>query len=285
MKDQYKLNSVYSNNALGKKTYGHMKDQYKLNSVYSNNALGKKTYGHMKDQYKLNSVYSNNALGKKTYGHMKDQYKLNSVYSNNALGKKTYGHMKDQYKLNSVYSNNALGKKTYGHMKNLYKLSSVYYENALEQRLRVDRSQHVNRRQTSMRQDLYLEAFRYDPTKDYWLHTKAVVGKMNVVCKYCRANKFKCETLGMFGSNGKVKRSSLDQPPEPLYSLISGVTLESAHFLQNNRKYNACFQMTSFGTTAVVREEGFMPAFKIQGQIYHRIGSLLPFQDRTPQFL
>ncbi|GBM23772.1 hypothetical protein AVEN_271133-1 [Araneus ventricosus] len=105
-----------------------------------------------------------------------------------------------------------------------------------------------------MRQDLYLVACRYDPTKDYWLHPKAAIGKMNAVCKYCRAKKFKCETLGMFCSNGKVKLPSLDQPPEPLYSLISGVNPESTHFLQNIRKYNACFQMTTFGTTAVVRE-------------------------------
>ncbi|GBN72569.1 hypothetical protein AVEN_248566-1 [Araneus ventricosus] len=118
-----------------------------------------------------------------------------------------------------------------------------------------------------------------------WLHLKADIGKMNVICKYCRAKKFKCETLGMCCSNGKVKLPSLDQPPEPLYSLISGVALESTHFLQNIRKYNACFQLTSFGTTTVDREEGFMPIFNRQGQIYHRIGSLLPFKDRTPQFL
>ncbi|GBM68271.1 hypothetical protein AVEN_88843-1 [Araneus ventricosus] len=136
-----------------------------------------------------------------------------------------------------------------------------------------------------MWQGLYLEAFRYDPTKDYWLHHKATTGKMNVICKYCRAKTFKCETPGMRCSNAKVKLPSQDQPPEPLHSLMSGVTLESTHFLPIIRKYNACFQMTSFGTTAVVREEGFMPTFKIQGQIYHRFGSLLPFQDRTSQFL
>ncbi|GBN82441.1 hypothetical protein AVEN_156966-1 [Araneus ventricosus] len=136
-----------------------------------------------------------------------------------------------------------------------------------------------------MQQGLYLEAFRYDPTKDHWLHPKAAIGKMNVICKYCRAKKFKCETLAMCCSNGKIKLPSFDQPLEPLYSFISGVNLESTHFLQNIRKYNACFQMTSFGTTTVVREEGFMPTFKIQGQIYHGIGSLLPLQDRTPQIL
>ncbi|GBL88659.1 hypothetical protein AVEN_195648-1 [Araneus ventricosus] len=119
-----------------------------------------------------------------------------------------------------------------------------------------------------MWQGLYLEAFGYDPIKDYWLHPEAAIGKMNVVFKYCRAKISKCETLEMFCSNGSVKLPSLDQPPEPLYSLISGVTLESIHFLQNNRKYNACLQMASFGTTTVVRE-AFMPTFKIQGQIYH----------------
>ncbi|GBM73690.1 hypothetical protein AVEN_177740-1 [Araneus ventricosus] len=108
---------------------------------------------------------------------------------------------------------------------------------------------------------------------------------MNVVCKFCRATKVKYETLGMCCSKGKVKLSSLDESPEPFYSLISGVTLESTHFLRNIRKYNACFQMTSVGTTAVVREEGFMPTFKIQAQIYLRIGPVLPFQDSTLRFL
>ncbi|KIH47497.1 hypothetical protein ANCDUO_22443 [Ancylostoma duodenale] len=54
---------------------------------------------------------------------------------------------------------------------------------------------------------------------------------------------------------------------------------------QNIRKYNACFQMTSFGTTAVVQEAGFMPTFKVQGQIYHRAGSLLPPPNEDPKFL
>ncbi|GBM12888.1 hypothetical protein AVEN_114967-1 [Araneus ventricosus] len=66
-----------------------------------------------------------------------------------------------------------------------------------DKRLCVDRSQHINKRQTSMRLGLYLEAFRYDPTKDYWLHPKAAIRKMNVICKYCRAKKFMCEKLGM----------------------------------------------------------------------------------------
>ena len=42
--------------------------------------------------------------------------------------------------------------------------------------------------------------------------------------------------------------------------------------------------MTSFGSTREVRESGFMPTFKIQGQVYHRIGSLFP-GNAEPKFL
>jgi hypothetical protein len=43
--------------------------------------------------------------------------------------------------------------------------------------------------------------------------------------------------------------------------------------------------MTSFGCTKEIREKGFMPTFKIQGQVYHRIGSLMPVEDEEPKFL
>ena len=42
--------------------------------------------------------------------------------------------------------------------------------------------------------------------------------------------------------------------------------------------------MTSFGATEIVREN-YMPCFKIQGQVYHRVGSLMPVPDAEAQFL
>jgi hypothetical protein len=65
---------------------------------------------------------------------------------------------------------------------------------------------------------------------------------------------------------------------------MSGTSEESKHFLHNIRKYNSCFNMTSFGTSTVA-EPGFMTTFKIQGQIYHKAGSLLPLPDKTPSLL
>lgn len=42
--------------------------------------------------------------------------------------------------------------------------------------------------------------------------------------------------------------------------------------------------MTSF-VAKEIHEGGFMPTFKVQGQIYHRYGSLLPEDDKNPQFV
>ncbi|XP_050065610.1 uncharacterized protein LOC126554598 isoform X2 [Aphis gossypii] len=85
---------------------------------------------------------------------------------------------------------------------------------------------------------------------------------MNSVCSHCKALKYKNEANGLCCANGT----------------------DSIHFLTNIQQYNNCFQMTSFGATNVVREN-FMPTFKIQGQIYHRAGSLLPVSDSDNKFL
>jgi hypothetical protein len=69
-----------------------------------------------------------------------------------------------------------------------------------------------------------------------------------------------------------------------LKTLVSGQTAESKHFLANIRKYNSCFQMTSFGASKEMVEPGFMPTFKIQGQVYHRIGSMQPLPGEEPKF-
>lgn len=42
--------------------------------------------------------------------------------------------------------------------------------------------------------------------------------------------------------------------------------------------------MTSFGATRVIHDN-FMPTFKILGQIYHRVGSLLPLPDDEYKYL
>lgn len=154
-------------------------------------------------------------------------------------------------------------------------------------------------------------AFAYDPTIDYAAHKSVVIGAMNQVCKYCKALKFKGEPAGLCCVSGQVKLPDLMPPPEPLRSLLLGGAPMSSHFLSNIQSYNSCFQMTSFGATNIIRDN-YMPTFKviskhninyeyfdentsfdcenfdiqqIQGQVYHRLGSLLPFPDQSYQFL
>ena len=43
--------------------------------------------------------------------------------------------------------------------------------------------------------------------------------------------------------------------------------------------------MMPFGATNEVCESGFMPTFKVQGRVYHRVGSLLPLPNEEHRFL
>lgn len=132
---------------------------------------------------------------------------------------------------------------------------------------------------------LFLKGFNYESDVNYNTHPNVLIGPMNHECVYCKALKYEKEPIGMCCSSGKVKLPKLIGPPEPLKSLTSGITTISRHFLRNIRQYNSCFQMTSFGATNIMRESGFMPTFRIQGQIYHLIGSLLPVENEESKFL
>ncbi|XP_017470385.1 PREDICTED: uncharacterized protein LOC108362062 [Rhagoletis zephyria] len=149
-------------------------------------------------------------------------------------------------------------------------------------------NENAQRRQQAARINVNIDlngaGFQYNNAIDYSLHKFVVIGAMDKICQYCNAVKFKTEPPGMCCTSGKVRLPELQYPPEPLASLLSGSTPQSNHFLDHIQMYNSCFQMTSFGATNIIRDN-FMPTFKIQGQIYHKIGSLLPFPDANYQFL
>ena len=108
---------------------------------------------------------------------------------------------------------------------------------------------------------------------------------MNQVCGKCKALQWKEESTGMCCSAGKIRLPILQEPVQPMKDFIVDNSEESKLFLPNIRKYNLCFHKTSFGADKVVRMPGFSPTFCIQGQVYHRIGSLLPEINIEPQFL
>jgi len=115
--------------------------------------------------------------------------------------------------------------------------------------------------------DLNRGAFHYEANYDYTLHPSVVIAQMDELCMYCRTVKFKNETPGMCCAGGKVKLQELHPTPEPIATLVSGGASQSKHFSVNIRKYN------------------YIPTFNMQGQIYHRAGSLLSLPYADHKFL
>lgn len=115
-------------------------------------------------------------------------------------------------------------------------------------------------------------AFEYDPEIDYSSHALITIGSMDKECQYCHAFKYKGESAGLCCASGKISLPPLNPPPEPLKTLLAGTSSQSKLFLRKIRKFNSCFQMTSFGATKIVHNEdgrNFESTFKIQGQVYH----------------
>ena len=109
------------------------------------------------------------------------------------------------------------------------------------------------------------------------------VGRMDIECSFCKALRWPKEPSGFCCENGKVEVSLLPRPPHPLDDLLLGEYPNSSHFLCNIRSYNSAFQMTSMGCKQIVNRQ-WNPCFKIQGQVYHRIGSMEPLPDDDSKF-
>ncbi|XP_050058775.1 uncharacterized protein LOC126550749 [Aphis gossypii] len=163
----------------------------------------------------------------------------------------------------------------------------VYSRNLREERQNIIRENDRLRHRVSTRRSLASYnrlAFQYDPTANYSDDENLDIGRMTTICRYCNAVKFKRETVGLCCASGKVKLDPLLTPPQPLKTLFDGSDPDSSHFLQHILEFNNCFRMTSFGAN-IIREGGFMPTCKIQGQIYHLHGSMVPTPDEPHQFL
>lgn len=160
-------------------------------------------------------------------------------------------------------------------------LRDIETEANRRQRLNNDQIRRTNRRNIAWREK-HNSGFNYDAQINY--SAASEIGPMNVCCNYCKALRWKDESKAICCSSGKVRLNSIQQPPEPLKSLLCGEHDQSQHFLNNIRHYNSAFQMTSFGAKEI-HEGNYMPTFKIQGQVYHLIGSLLPVDNASESFL
>jgi len=133
--------------------------------------------------------------------------------------------------------------------------------------------------------DKAMAAFNYSSDINYTADQIVSIGNMSKLCRFCFSLKWQAEPPGLCCNSGKIRLPSLGDPPQPIKDLLSVRSDLSVHFQSNVRKYNSCFQMTSFGASRRIVEPGFMPTFKIQGQVYHRIGALQPAANEDPKFL
>ncbi|KAL4090448.1 hypothetical protein QTP88_025283 [Uroleucon formosanum] len=108
----------------------------------------------------------------------------------------------------------------------------------------------------------------YNPHLAYEADESLALGSMNHKCKYCNALKWKEETPGMCCNNGKVQLPSFEHFRDPLNSLLMDRHPHHNHFMDFIRKYNR-----------------FMPTFKVQGQVYHLVGSFMHKPDQNAQIL
>lgn len=69
----------------------------------------------------------------------------------------------------------------------------------------VAHRQRVQQLRHSRNSDLFMSAFSYSPQMVYSEHPSVCIGKMDVICEYCNARRFKGEPGGMCCSNGKVR--------------------------------------------------------------------------------
>lgn len=86
--------------------------------------------------------------------------------------------------------------------------------------------------------------------------------------------------------SGKIELPRVRSPPKVLDDLIFGHDIKSKHFLENIRSYNSMFSFTSMGgkIDSSLNTGNSPPIFRMHGQNYHSIGSLIPSEGSPPKF-
>ncbi|XP_019184791.1 PREDICTED: uncharacterized protein LOC109179750 [Ipomoea nil] len=87
-------------------------------------------------------------------------------------------------------------------------------------------------------------------------------------------------------NNGKIKLPDNKLLPKGIFDLFFGNDELSKEFLHNIRTYNNMFCFTSMGRKIDknVNKGGAPPIFRLSGQNYHLMGTLLPEQGKEPHF-
>ena len=119
---------------------------------------------------------------------------------------------------------------------------------------------------------------------------------LTVICPHCYALHFDCEKLrsslvnlpkfGMCCLQGQIQLPPFQPLTGILHNYLTGDDYSLREFHNNIWQYNAAFAMTSVGVkidNSVTKQSGPY-CFKIQGELHHLTGALLPHSDQTPMY-
>ena len=121
------------------------------------------------------------------------------------------------------------------------------------------------------------------------------LGNMIHKCRKCEAMMWLDEKINKSArfpefstccAKGKVILPPLQKLPSPLDILLTGNDSRSRLFKQNIRMYNSALSFTSIGVNVDQEVTGTsgVYTFRIHGEMYHRIGTLLSNSETPPQF-
>ncbi|CAH1452777.1 unnamed protein product [Lactuca virosa] len=129
-------------------------------------------------------------------------------------------------------------------------------------------------------------------SKDYLDH-----GDETLVCAICHAKLWKDEAhrgnksgkntyFSMCCGKGKVELPELKEAPPEYLNLYRHLDPKSKYFMKNIRRFNSMFSFTSMGgkIDSSINKGNAPYTFRLSGQNYHSMGSLIPSYGSKPKF-
>ncbi|KAI3737814.1 hypothetical protein L2E82_27827 [Cichorium intybus] len=128
-------------------------------------------------------------------------------------------------------------------------------------------------------------------SKDYFDH-----GDQSVICEMCnaklwrdecvRSKKITPQSYSLCCGYGKVELPNLKEPPSNYKKLYRSLDCKGKYFMKNIRRYNSMFSFTSMGgkVDSSINKGKAPYIFRLSGQNFHRLGSLLPQNGSKPKF-
>ncbi len=166
-------------------------------------------------------------------------------------------------------------------------------ESARERHNRLKRERHAKQREQP---SLCCDALQLFGNKNVSALGRCDCGEMDTICGFCNAKMWIKERsaksrknhpqFSLCCENDKVMLPNLPATPQELEVLLTSKESSVVKFRNQIRMYNSVLAFTSLGAKvdeSVIGGPGPY-SFRIQGELYHKIGSLCPVEGQRPQF-